>query len=142
MAEVCYPQVKWLPQEFLLHDAVEAYVGDISSPLKSMLPGYRVIEERHKVALEKKFAVSLGGAYVKTVDLRMLATERDLLMPAGGSSWNLSEVPFTLEEFIIKSKVVHKVPVAIEPFWDWLWGPWTAEEAETNFLERMEKLKL
>ncbi len=38
------------PQEFafdaLLHDASEAYCGDMVRPLKNLLPGYREIEEK------------------------------------------------------------------------------------------------
>jgi hypothetical protein len=141
LAEVLYPQVKWLPHEFLFHDAAEAYVGDVSSPLKSILPGYRDIEGKHKKCIEAKFAVSLGSHWEKTIDLRMLVTERGLFMPETTRQWSVEEKPFTLEEFrsaiIVKEKVAQE---GTEVFWNWLWSPWTPEDAETNFLTRMEHL--
>ena len=39
----------------LMHDASEAYLGDIPSPLKRLLPGYRRIEERFERVLATKF---------------------------------------------------------------------------------------
>jgi hypothetical protein len=65
----------------LLHDATEAYLGDVSSPLKSLLPDYREAEERaHKV-----IAGAFGLPYplpreVKDADRQALLIEkRDLL---------------------------------------------------------------
>jgi hypothetical protein len=141
MAEVIYPQVKWLPHEFLFHDAAETYVGDVSSPLKSILPGYREIEEKHKKCIERAFAISLGSAWEKTVDLRMLVTERGLFMPETKRQWSVEEKPFTLEEFQNSLTAKEKyTPEGTAVFWNWLWTPWTPEDAETNFLTRMENL--
>lgn len=76
------------PPEFalwgLLHDAAEAYLGDVSSPLKGMLPGYRLLEDKLLAAISMRFGLA-GWApppEVKEVDLRLLFTERrDLLGP-------------------------------------------------------------
>lgn len=144
MAEVIYPQVKWLPQEFLFHDSPEAYVGDVSSPLKSLLTNYREIETKHKAVIELAFSISLGSKWEKIVDLRMLITERQLFLPESKTQWSVEEAPFTLEEFT-KGVVALGKPEAEEAskfVWEFLWTPWTAEEAETKFLERMDTLGL
>lgn len=41
--------------EGLLHDATEAYLGDISSPLKSVLPEYKKIEANFHRVISQKF---------------------------------------------------------------------------------------
>jgi len=144
LAEVIYPEIKWLPHQFLFHDAAEAYVGDVSSPLKSVLVGYRDIEEEHKRCIEARFAISLGGHWEKLVDLRMLITERNLLMPDSKRQWSVEEKPFTFNEFkeCLTMKPDKELPpdTEIQLFWNWLWTPWLPEDAETNFLNRMEHL--
>lgn len=64
----------------LLHDASEAYIGDVSSPLKQLLPEYQEIEKNIQSAIMSKFGLpSELPEQIKEVDLRMLATEkRDL----------------------------------------------------------------
>lgn len=142
LAEVVYPTVKWLPHAFLFHDATEAYVGDVSSPLKSLLSNYREIEDKHRKVIEMAFAVGLGGQWEKIVDLRMLITERQLWMPEAKTMWNEESEPFTLAEFT-KGIPVRNVPeTETEHFWNWLWSPWTAEQAEDRFHTRMETLDL
>ena len=43
----------------LLHDASEAYIGDMPSPFKKMMPEYKVIEEKLMKVIAKKFQFQL-----------------------------------------------------------------------------------
>jgi hypothetical protein len=45
----------FVAKEFLLHDATEAYVGDMIRPVKIMIPEFGVVEDRFTVAIGKKF---------------------------------------------------------------------------------------
>lgn len=64
----------------LLHDASEAYLGDVTSGLKRLLPEYRRIEERWEHMLEQLFGVTwVGDPVIKNADIRArLAEGRDL----------------------------------------------------------------
>lgn len=73
----------------LLHDAAEAYIGDVSSPLKAMLPEYRAIEARIWSAICERFSIPEElPECVKHADLVMLATERRDLMPWNPTPWD------------------------------------------------------
>lgn len=66
----------------LLHDASEAYLGDVSSPLKAMLPDYKAIEARVEKAIAEQYLLPYPlPPEVKHADLRMLMTEKRDLMP-------------------------------------------------------------
>lgn len=67
----------------LMHDASEAYLGDVAAPLKSLLPDYRRVEARLMAAIAARFGFAHPlPAEVKRVDLLLLATEkRDLMAP-------------------------------------------------------------
>ena len=56
----------------LLHDASEAYLGDLSTPLKSLLPAYKKLEKRTMEVIGEKFGLDFYDteAYneVKRVD--------------------------------------------------------------------------
>ena len=68
--------------EALLHDAAEAYIGDMTSPLKSMLPEYRRIEEKVETVIRERFGLASKSAIVKEADLKMLKEEQKKLMRA------------------------------------------------------------
>lgn len=62
----------------MLHDATEAYVGDVTTPLKQLLPKFNQIEKK----LERQIAESLNvywdadiRAKVKYADMVALSTE-------------------------------------------------------------------
>lgn len=85
VAELVAPEHKLVA---LLHDATEAYVGDMVSPLKQMLPAYQQIEQRIWHIICERFGISPTlPAEVHQADLTMLATERRDLMPAHPEEW-------------------------------------------------------
>lgn len=74
--------------EALLHDAHEAYTGDVSSPLKSLLPDYRALENRVESVVRQRFGLPAHmSPEVKEADMVMLATERDLLLGNDDTCW-------------------------------------------------------
>lgn len=69
----------------LMHDAAEAYLGDVSSPLKALLPEYRAIEARMEAAIFERFKIStLYKSRVRAIDLMALALEKREVMPTAG----------------------------------------------------------
>lgn len=68
----------------LLHDASEAYLGDVISGLKALLPEYRRIEARVQAAILQQFGVHAAddpGGLVKIADRQArIAEARDLFV--------------------------------------------------------------
>ncbi len=84
----------------LMHDAAEAFIGDVTSPLKQLLPEYKIIEHRVEQEISNRFGVSFPlPPQVKEIDLIMVVTEkRDLLphiIPAGSWECVRNIVPLT-----------------------------------------------
>lgn len=74
--------------EALLHDATEAFLGDITRPLKQLLPQYKEIEASVEDAIFARFGLDKNSrAVVKAADLRVLAAEQSQVMPAGTDYW-------------------------------------------------------
>ena len=68
----------------LLHDASEAYLGDVSSPLKKLLSEYRAIEERVEEAIARQFGLSFPyPAAVHEADKRLYWKEREEIANSG-----------------------------------------------------------
>lgn len=105
----------------LLHDATEAYLCDLASPVKRtpLLGGYRVLEAHVQMAVAQSFGLPLRiPASVKAADAVLLRTEqRDLMrMPAG---WTQSS-----------ASVPHRIV------------PQAPQEAKARFLARFDELTL
>jgi hypothetical protein len=74
--------------EALMHDAAEAFLGDITRPLKQMLPDYKRIEGDVERAIFSRFGIQTPiPREVKQADLRVLAAEQRQIMPRGTDDW-------------------------------------------------------
>lgn len=107
----------------LLHDAAEAFVGDVTSPLKALLPEYQTIENRITNAVYKRFNVGPHQyPTIKHADLVMLATERKYCMmdTRDGEHWPCLE--------------------GIEPLNLRGFRCWEPNEARDKFMDRYEQI--
>lgn len=99
----------------LLHDATEAYVGDMIRPLKASMPAYRQVEDDVMLAIARRFDLPLRGerdasmpAPVKLADQRILLAERNALMANTQRRWDVDDLePLPVE-------IVGYDPVTIE----------------------------
>lgn len=77
----------------LLHDAAEALIGDVSRPLKSLLPDYRQVEARIEFDLAARFTppgqrlIDWHVPDIKAADLAMCAVEARFLMSPDADYW-------------------------------------------------------
>jgi hypothetical protein len=75
----------------LLHDASEAYLGDVATPLKLLLPCYREIEEVVQQAVARAFGLRWPVPdEVKRADRDALAAEKAALFTVQ-HDWGLGE---------------------------------------------------
>lgn len=72
----------------LLHDATEAYLGDVIAPLKLLLPQYRGIEDRLAGVIGDRFRLPRTlPVEVKHADRRILLDERAAVMADPQLPW-------------------------------------------------------
>jgi len=108
----------FLQMAALLHDAAEAYLGDVNSPLKTMLPDYARLEEQVERALFERFHVPWEQmAQIKSIDWKMLATERFALMPLDDTNYWPDHHPYLINI-----------------------RPWDPLEAEQQYLNRFMEI--
>jgi len=78
----------------LLHDAAEAYVGDVVSPLKRLLPAFQGIEDRISKSLLGRYEVPYPlPDIVRRADLAMLHIEARSLLAAPVVPWSAPITP-------------------------------------------------
>lgn len=106
---------------FLFHDAAEAYTGDITTPLKLLIPNFKEIEKGIEDALFARLTRMTGMASphcnaIKRADRIMLHAEKCLLID-GAEEWavlsDLSE-----EEILCSTAVQVGMSKVIEPISD------------------------
>lgn len=115
VAQHCCLVADQLDEEYklsgLLHDAHEAFIGDISAPLKRFLPDFHKIEQWYHRKMDLYFDVETQHLEVKHADLKMLITE------ASSFGMDLSKFP------------------KVEPY-DIKVTPWLPKTAMDGFLAR------
>lgn len=79
----------------LLHDATEAYIGDMIRPLKVSMPAFEEIESKAWKAICVKFSISETlPLEVKVADARALLTEKRDLLSASDFEWEFPQCQF------------------------------------------------
>lgn len=79
----------------LLHDASEAYIGDMIRPHKQMFPDYQALEKRIEAKIFEAFGINLGPLdwdSIKRADDIVLFHEKKILFPNSTLDWKLPEV--------------------------------------------------
>lgn len=107
----------------LLHDAAEAYLGDVCGTFKDLpqFEGYRELEYCLERTIEHRYGLPYGWLNhpeVKRSDARLLATEYRYLVPNSQDPWGLKEPPTDWRTIV----------------------PQTAEKAEASFLTTFGRL--
>ena len=116
---------KHLKKVAMLHDASEAYLGDVIKPLKVLLgKAYEEIEERFMAAIFERFGLSITLLQdVKQWDKEMLEREHEAFQVGDVHTWsdwmkkehnfsiavwpaNYAEVVFKAEHFLLFNKEV------------------------------------
>jgi len=106
----------------LLHDAAEAYLGDVPSPLKKHLTQFHAFEGAMEAAIGEKFGVDpslFKSRELKRADVQLLVDERVVAMVPPPEPWPETELK-PLDPGRVKC--------------------WAPEEAKRRFLARFEEL--
>lgn len=73
----------------LMHDAAEAFVGDVVKPLKMLLPEYAEIERGMEAAIARKFGIDFDAhkEIIREIDHAMLIAERRKFFSVDHVQW-------------------------------------------------------
>lgn len=83
-----------LAREFLLHDAAEAYLGDMVKPAVEILDEYRELRDRMQRCIAEKFALPWPMTpECKAIDERMLVTEAPVVFAHRDTWWEQPPFP-------------------------------------------------
>ena len=74
----------------LMHDATEAFLGDMIKPLKNLIPMYVEIEDRFEQAIAAAYGIEFEQHKntVKHYDRMMLKAEKESLWPDDREAWS------------------------------------------------------
>lgn len=110
----------------LMHDAAEAYLGDVIWPVKQLLPDYRALERGVEAAIAARFGLTgVAAGEIKRFDLRMLSTEkRDLTCAAAAGAGHDASKEAAAHDERWHSDDFAPLPDRIEP-----WSPVFARAA-------------
>lgn len=105
----------------LVHDAAEAYVGDIVSPIKRHVPVFDEIETLVMATIYQAFKLEpptlAEAAVVREADLRMLLTEKRDLHRSEPQSWQCAEGLEPYQRRIIRWSPGHVEQKFVERFY-------------------------
>lgn len=106
-----------------LHDAAEAYVGDMVKPLKNMMPEFANVERRLESAIEKAFGIDFCKYHtiIKRFDRAMLKAEKIAMWPQDAEDWHGFH---SIEDTVVSFQF------------------WSPGQAEANFRAMARTLKL
>lgn len=100
VSEMCDPKDAL---EGLLHDAAEAYVGDMVSPLKRSMKEFSAVERLNHRAISTALGIRYDMPYsVEEADLRMLLTEAGRFMP-NTQGFPTFAAPYSDSEIVFKN---------------------------------------
>jgi hypothetical protein len=106
----------------LLHDAAEAYLGDVPTPLKRQLRQFKEYELLMERAIGRRFELDadlFSCAELKRADVQLLVDEKSVLMSEEPEAWPFEAPPV---------KDPHRVVC------------WSPEKARERFLSRFWEL--
>lgn len=84
--------------EGLMHDASEAYIGDVTRPLKHLMPDYREIEEDIERAIAAAFDLHPNStSLVKKADMSVMLAEYMQLFPGAPLNLKIPVEPAPIE---------------------------------------------
>lgn len=102
----------------LLHDATEAYCGDVVRPLKPYLTNYQSIEARLSYVIGNKFGIHFGNYYkqIKKADDTLLCTEVRDIIPSQTVNWKLTTIRKALPGKIVPLSAIKAEALFLERF--------------------------